>query len=262
VNRALTGTQRRHARSYQEGDVIRFTRASSRMRIAMNAYLTVESVDRRGNALALRAADGRLIEFQPARFRSIEVYCEEPRTIAAGERIQFRAPQRALKVANREFATILQLSGDAAVLKLDSGRPLQAPLAELRHVDYGYASTSHAAQGATVDRVIINVDTTRGAQLVNRKQFYVSLSRARYDARIYTNDSEALRRAASRNLEKAIALDKLRQRPAQQARRSTHKQDLNSLKHFRDPSNPALAQKQDQQRSIRPTQATSYGWKL
>ena len=97
---------------------------------------------------------------------------------------------------------------------------------------------------------------------MNRKQFYVSLSRARYDARIYTNDSEALRRAASRNLEKAIALDKLRQRPAQQARRSTHKQDLNSLKHFRDPSNPALAQKQDQQRSIRPTQATSYGWKL
>src|SRR5229473_1257955 len=262
VNRALTRTQRRHAHSYQDGDVIRFTRASSRMGIAKNAYLTVESVDRRGNALALRAVDGRQIGFQPACFRSIQVYCEEPRTIAAGDRLQFRAPQRSLKVANGEFATILELTGDAAVLKLDSGRPLHASLAELRHVDYGYASTSHAAQGATVDRVIINIDTTRGAQLVNRKQFYVSLSRARHDARIYTNDSAALRRAASRNLEKAIALDAVRQEPARQAQRVAHEQYLNLLKHFRDPSDPALAQKEIQQRRIRKTQGTSHGWKL
>ena len=45
--------------------------------------------------------------------------------------------------------------------------------------DYGYASTSHAAQDATVDRVIVNIDTTRSAQLVNARQFYVSISRAR-----------------------------------------------------------------------------------
>jgi len=38
--------------------------------------------------------------------------------------------------------------------------------------------TSHAAQGAAVDRVIVNVDSMRSAQLVNRKQFYVSISRA------------------------------------------------------------------------------------
>ena len=262
VNRDLTRTQRRHAHSYQDGDVIRFTRASDRMGIAKNAYLTVEGVERRGNALVLRAADGRQIDFQPARFRSIEVHREELRTIAAGERIQFRAPQRSLKVANGEFATILDLSGDETVLKLDSGRTLQALLGELRHIDYGYASTSHAAQGATVDRVIINIDTTRSAHLVNRKQFYVSLSRARYDARIYTNDSAALRRAASRNLEKAIALDALRQRPVRQAQPVAQEEYLNSLKHFRDPSDPAFAQKRSQKRSIRQSQGTSHGWKL
>jgi hypothetical protein len=31
-----------------------------------------------------------------------------------------------------------------------------------------------------------------------RKQFYVSISRARHDARIYTDDAEAVRRAVSR----------------------------------------------------------------
>ncbi|HTW86918.1 MAG TPA: ATP-binding domain-containing protein [Candidatus Binataceae bacterium] len=143
----------------------------------------------------LRATDRRQLSFSPGRFKSIEAYRAEQRVVAIGERIQFRAPERTLKVANGEFATVLQIANDSAVIKLDGGRTLKARLSELQHIDYGYASTSHAAQGATVDRVIVNIDTTRGVQLVNRRQFYVSLSRARYDARIYTNDSGALRRA-------------------------------------------------------------------
>ena len=49
-----------------------------------------------------------------------------------------------------------------------------------------------------MDRVIVNVDSMRSAQLVNRRQFYVSISRARHDARVYTDDAEALRRAVAR----------------------------------------------------------------
>ena len=75
--------------------------------------------------------------------------------------------------------------------------------------------TSHAAQGAAVDRVIVNVDSMRSAQLVNRRQFYVSISRARHDARVYTDDAEALRRAVSREPKKEIALDVVKQRPTQ-----------------------------------------------
>jgi len=57
------------------------------------------------------------------------------------------------------------------------------------------------------DRVIVNVDSLRSAQLVNRRQFYVSISRARHDARIYTGDAEALRRAMGRTQEKELALN-------------------------------------------------------
>jgi ATP-dependent exoDNAse (exonuclease V) alpha subunit len=78
---------------------------------------------------------------------------------------------------------------------------------QLRHADYGYASTSHSAQGATVERVIVNADSIRNAQLVNRKQFYVSISRARNDAQVYTDDLEALRRAVAREPRKAVALE-------------------------------------------------------
>jgi hypothetical protein len=75
------------------------------------------------------------------------------------------------------------------------------------HVDHGYAVTSHASQGATVDHVIVNVDTTRSRELVNRQQFYVSLSRARRDAVIFTDSRESLTRVISRTADKSVALD-------------------------------------------------------
>ena len=93
---------------------------------------------------------------------------------------------------------------------LAGGREVNAQREQLRHIDYGYASTSHSSQGATVDRVIVNVDTNRSAELVNRKQFYVSISRARLDLTLYTDDHESLRAAVSRNREKSVALDHFR----------------------------------------------------
>ena len=75
------------------------------------------------------------------------------------------------------------------------------------HLDQGYAVTSHASQGAAVDRVLINIDTTRSRELVNRQQFYVSLSRARHDALIFTDSREALPTAISRTADKGIALE-------------------------------------------------------
>jgi hypothetical protein len=75
--------------------------------------------------------------------------------------------------------------------------------------------------------VIVNIDATRSAQLVNRKQFYVSLSRARYDARLYTDDTQALRRAVARNPEKTIALDVVQTRPTEQLKPARVTNDLN-----------------------------------
>ncbi len=53
----------------------------------------------------------------------------------------------------------------------------------------------------------------RSARLVNREQEYVSVSRARIDARIYTDDAEALRRAVSRDPKKESAMEAIKQQP-------------------------------------------------
>jgi ATP-dependent exoDNAse (exonuclease V) alpha subunit len=94
-------------------------------------------------------------------------------------------------------------------IRTEDGRVVDAQANCLRHIDYGYASTSHSSQGATVDRVIVNIDTMRSAELVNRKQFYVSISRARYGISVYTDDRERLSQVVNRSREKSTALERI-----------------------------------------------------
>jgi hypothetical protein len=136
-----------------------------------------------------------------------EVYQWEDRQLAVGDRLQFRTPDKARNIANGEFATITEIDPGHAKLHFDNNRELELPLAKLRHVDHGYAVTSHSSQGATVDRVIANVDSMRSAKLVNQPQVYVSISRARHDAQVFTNDLQTLERAVGRRPSKKVAME-------------------------------------------------------
>lgn len=217
----LTRAQRAHARHYAEGDVIRFRRGSVKLGIERGSYATVEASDDRHDRLTIRTNTGAAIEYEPERLRGVEVFRPESRTLSVGDRIQFRTPDRALKVANGEFATVAAISSEQTLLQMDDGRELKAATPRLRHIDYGYASTSHSSQGATVDRIIVNIDTTRSIKLVNQRQFYVSISRARHDARIYTDDAQALARAVGREEIKPTALEHLS--PAQRTNSRNYK---------------------------------------
>lgn len=64
------------------------------------------------------------------------------------------------------------------------------------HFDYGYAVTSHSSQGVTADRVLVNVDTCQACEkLLNSRFAYVSISRARYEAKIYNRQRSDYRHA-------------------------------------------------------------------
>jgi ATP-dependent exoDNAse (exonuclease V) alpha subunit len=58
-----------------------------------------------------------------------------------------------------------------------------------------------------VDRVLVNIDSSCSAQLVNYRISYVAISRARLDASIYTDDQERMRRAVARTQDEELALD-------------------------------------------------------
>ncbi len=77
---------------------------------------------------------------------------------------------------------------------------------EFGHLDYGYVATSHASQGKTVDHVLIGQSAASfGAS--SREQFYVSASRGREKATIYTDNKHALLEAISRSDDRLTATE-------------------------------------------------------
>jgi len=52
----------------------------------------------------------------------------------------------------------------------------------MRHWEHAYASTVHAAQGKTTDRVLVHLDT-KYEKTIGSESFYVAISRARHEAR-------------------------------------------------------------------------------
>jgi ATP-dependent exoDNAse (exonuclease V) alpha subunit len=76
---------------------------------------------------------------------------------------------------------------------MDGGRTVELNSTKPQHLDHGYAMTSHSSQGQTAGRVLIHIDTELGAKdLLNSRMAYVSVSRGRYDAQIYTNNAATL----------------------------------------------------------------------
>ena len=62
-----------------------------------------------------------------------------------------------------------------------------------------------------MDRVLVNAETTETDLLVNQRMAYVAVSRARLDARIYTDSAADLSSALARRKDKTMALEALQQ---------------------------------------------------
>ena len=204
----LTGADRAWAAQYNEGDVLRYSRGSKALGVAAGEYATVSAIDHEQNRLTVARQDDSEVTYNPRDLMGVSVYRQAERDFSEGDRVQFTAPSKDLHVANRELGTIEHLDESGNIgIHTDSGRHLEFPVKDHPHLDYGYAVTSHSSQGQTADRVLIHVDTELGEQLVNERMAYVSVSRARYDAHIYTNDQIELAHDLSREATHSTATD-------------------------------------------------------
>jgi conjugative relaxase-like TrwC/TraI family protein len=196
----MTGADRQWAAQYGEGDLVRYTRGSKVLGIDPGEYARVDRVDARENRITIGRENGAQRTYDPRRLSGVAVYQELQREFSQGDRVQFTAPSKELQIANRELGTIERVSHSGNLeIRMDSGRDVRFNIREHPHLDHGYAVTSHSSQGQTADRILIHVDTDKSELLVNDRFAYVSLSRGRYDAQIYTNDRGELARNLGRD---------------------------------------------------------------
>jgi hypothetical protein len=125
-------------------------------------------------------------------------------SLSTGERLQLKAndkSQDGRKLANGELVTVKEIHPDGRIA-LNDGRVLPT---HYRQFVRGYAVTSYAAQGKTVDYILFSDSAVKAA--TNQNQWYVTISRGRKGVKIFTADKIQLRENVARSGERTLALD-------------------------------------------------------
>jgi UvrD-like helicase family protein len=204
----MTGAERSWASQYEINDLVRYTRGSKTIGIEAAAYASVVAINPAANLLTVEKANHELATYDPRRLTGVSVYQEIERELSVGDRIQFTAPDKSLGVANRDMAAIEAIHPDGRLsVRLDNNRQIEFSPNEHRHLDHGYAVTSHSSQGLTAERVLVHADTSVHPDLLNSRFAYVSISRASHEATLFTDDLAKLGPQLGAEVSKTSALE-------------------------------------------------------
>lgn len=120
-----------------------------------------------------------------------QVYREEALELRVGDRVQFTRNDKAAKRMNGQIGDVIAIDPDRgfARVKLQGNRieTIHLEGARDRHLSHAYVSTAFAAQGRTADRIFANTESS-ATHLLEQKSFYVTLSRAKGESVLYTDD--------------------------------------------------------------------------
>lgn len=127
--------------------------------------------------------------------QSADVYEALPIGLAIGDKIRitrnaFDTSKRKLNNGQQLIITAICPINGLTVQSKTGDAEYTLPVA-FGHIAHAYCMTSHASQGATADEVLI-VQPATTFNAANAKQFYVSASRGRQQAIIYTDDKAGL----------------------------------------------------------------------
>jgi conjugative relaxase-like TrwC/TraI family protein len=210
----LSDAEKRYARFYSGGQVLTFSRGDQRSGIVREGeYRVVRIVtdDTHRQVLELADEHGLTVRWNPrlGRPQRVNVFNVEDRQLARGDRIQWRLVSHELDIKNAERGTVEALEGSRATILWDrDGRRQSIDLGYHKTWDHGYAETIYAAQSKTYDRVYVLAPL--GSPLVNGKNYYTAITRARFGVKLWTQDREKLAELLSlKSGEKTSALEGL-----------------------------------------------------
>lgn len=210
----MSEEEKRNARFYSGGQVVSFGRDVAPLGIARNAEYRVLGLGRdRNGRQVVRLVDetGRVIRWDPrlGQVRQVNVFNREERDLVEGDRIQWRLANADLQRKNSERGTVERLSANLATIRWDRDGVVQdVDLGRHKTWDHGYAETVYSSQSKTYDRVYILAPVN--SALVNGQNYYTAITRARFGARLWTEDEKKLaNRLVHRSGEKTSALEGL-----------------------------------------------------
>ena len=177
-----TEASRRDYRHYQKGDVMAFYRESAGFQ--KGDFVTFEETF--GKEIVVRNEEGRRFIIDPIKVTGFDVGVSRSLPVTVGERLLIRSNSKEDQLVNGSIVEVCSIEADGTIFLADRCRIPPS----FRQFSHGYATTSHAAQGKTVDRGIVLI-TGEGAQAANLQQAYVSHSRFTDSHMTYTTNQKA-----------------------------------------------------------------------
>lgn len=177
----------------------------------------VKAVDQEHKKVTLQDREtGQKIEWEPQKAGKVTVSEKTAIPLAEGDRVVFRANDAERGLINGDRGTVTRV-GDEITVTLDRG-DREVMVRPDAHMEHAYASTVHSAQGASSDKVIAAQHAL--SYTATAEQGYVTLSRAREDAIVFTNSKTALAEKWGETKEKETALEVRRDGPAPEPTRA------------------------------------------
>ena len=201
-NRSWTAAQKRDPQHYAPGLVVKINRHVKGFALGEQAEVVGVTED----TVTLAGQNGECKTLPWDEAEKFSVYEKDAVEVCAGDRLRVTANSRSAdghRLNNGSLYTVKDIDPDGKIV-LENGWRLDQ---DFGHLDYGYATTSHASQGKTVDRVLVAQSGLLSSGGSDAKQFYVSVSRGRECVHIYTDDIEALREHVARVRERPMAME-------------------------------------------------------
>lgn len=219
-NKNLTKAQQSEVVEYKPGDVVRFNKTYNPegKTFKKDEYYTVVDTykitkGKREQGLKLKDKDGVIQDWNSKNKNLIEVYEKEEKKLLKGDLIKINRTNGNFK--NGEKYTFKGIEGNQVLLTNEKNEEHRMDLSEFKHWDHGYATTIYSSQGLTKENVfmLINSSTLSSAQndekaaknlgkIFGNRAFYVGVTRASKELKIYTHDKNVARMAVGYSQDK------------------------------------------------------------
>ncbi|TFF37933.1 MobF family relaxase [Mucilaginibacter psychrotolerans] len=204
-NLNLTEAQKSDWRNFAEGQQIQFSQ--NLPKIKRGSLWLVKEVTHCGVTISNHEQEAYLPLLKADCY---DVYKETEIGLAKGDTV--RITRNAFDKSNRrmdngQMLTVSKVAKNGNVVLISKSKTTYMLDKDFGHLDHAYCTTSHSSQGKTVDEVFISQPTSTFTA-TDAKQFYVSVSRGKDAAHIYTDDCAALLEHAAQlgNRQSAIEL--------------------------------------------------------
>ena len=197
----LTNAQKRDVRSYAPNTVLVFNRDVRGFKAGESAQLKSIAEDH-----LVVANDTREVSISFKHLDKLTACQRKELPLSSGDWLQLKANGRSVenrKLVNGELVTVEAIHPDGRIA-LKDGRVLDK---SFRQFVRGYAITSYASQGKSVDHVLFSDSMAKAA--TNRQQWYVTISRGKKGIHIFTTDKEQYRENNTRNADRTSVMDLL-----------------------------------------------------